>query len=204
MNTIKNIIFDLGGVLLNIDTAKTNAAFESLGVKDFKNNYTLNKADALFDHLEMGTISEAEFYNGIRTISGLPLNDADIRAAWNALLLDFRTESLQCLEQLPGKYQLYLLSNTNSIHHTAFHRSFTQQTGRSNFDAYFTKAYYSQDIGLRKPAKEIYDFVLQDAGIKAAETLFIDDLLKNTEGAALAGLQTHQLLPTERIEHLNL
>ena len=204
MHTIKNIIFDLGGVLLNIDTAKTNAAFERLGVKDFKNNYTLNKADALFDHLETGAITEAAFYDGIRTISGLPLQDKDISAAWNALLLDFRKESLQCLEQLAGKYQLYLLSNTNSIHHRAFHQSFTEETGRSNFDDYFTKAYYSQDIGLRKPGKEIYNFVLKDAGIAAAETLFIDDLLKNIEGAALAGLQTHQLLPTERIEHLNL
>lgn len=204
MHTIKNIIFDLGGVLLNIDTAKTNAAFELLGVKDFKNNYTLNKADALFDHLEMGIISETDFYNGIRNISRLPLKDADIRDAWNALLLDFRTESLNCLEQLAGSYNLYLLSNTNSIHHTAFHKSFTEQTGRPDFDSYFTKAYYSQHIGLRKPSKEIYDFVLQDAGIVAAETLFIDDLLKNTEGAALAGLQTHQLQPMERIEHLKL
>jgi putative hydrolase of the HAD superfamily len=202
MSTIKNIIFDLGGVLLDIDTTKTNAAFEQLGVKDFKNNYTLNKADALFDNLETGAITDEEFYNGIRKISQLPLKNEAIRDAWNALLLNFRQESLRHLEQLAGKYNLYLLSNTNSIHYTAFHNSFTAETGRKNFDDYFTKAYYSQQIGLRKPEKEIYSFVLQDAGIAASETVFIDDLLKNIEGAASVGIQTHHLLAHERIEHL--
>ncbi len=204
MNTIKNIIFDLGGVLLDIDTTKTNAAFEQLGVTDFKNNYTLHKADALFDNLEKGIITEQAFYDGIRSISRLPLHNADIRDAWNALLLDFRTESLQYLEQLAATHRLYLLSNTNSIHHTAFHNNFTATTGRPNFDAYFTKAYYSQHIGLRKPDAAIFHFVLQDAGIEAAETLFVDDLLKNIEGAAAVGMQTHHLLAHERIEHLQL
>lgn len=202
MSTVKNIIFDLGGVLLDIDTTKTHAAFDQLGIKDFKNNYTLNKADALFDNLEMGTITEEEFYNGIRNISQLPLHNNDIRDAWNALLLNFRKESLQYLEHLAKTHQLYLLSNTNSIHHTSFHKTFTEETGRENFDDYFTKAYYSQQIGLRKPGKEIYSFVLQDAGIIAAETIFIDDLLKNIEGAASVGMQTHHLLPHERIEQL--
>jgi len=194
----------LGGVLLDIDTGKTNAAFEQLGLKDFKNNYTLNKADDLFDNLEMGRITELEFYNGIRTISQLPLHDTDIKDAWNALLLNFRTESLQYLEQLAAKYQLFLLSNTNSIHHSAFMQSFYELSGGKFFDDYFTKAYYSQQIGLRKPNQAIYNFVLQDSGITAAETLFIDDLLKNIEGASSVGLRTHHLLPFERIEGLNL
>jgi putative hydrolase of the HAD superfamily len=204
MRTIKNIIFDLGGVLLDIDTGKTNDAFEKLGIKDFKNNYSLHKADTLFDDLEMGKLSDASFYEGIRSISKISLTDTEIKNAWNALLLDFRTQSLQCLEAIAGKYKLYLLSNTNSIHHIAFSQSFTKQTGKQNFDDYFTKAYYSHQVGLRKPGKEIYDFVLQDAGIIAAETLFIDDLLKNIEGAALQGIHTHHLQPDERIEHLEL
>jgi len=204
MKTIKSIIFDLGGVLLNIDTAKTNEAFEKLGVKDFKNNYSLYKADTLFDDLEKGKVSEAGFFNGIRNISKLPLHDNDIRNAWNALILDFRTESLEHLEHLKTRYSLYLLSNTNSIHHQAFQQSFTLQTGRQNFDDYFTRAYYSHQVGLRKPEKEIYRFALQDAGLIAEETLFIDDLLKNTEAAAALGINTHHLLPGEKIEGLKL
>lgn len=202
MKGIKNIIFDLGGVLLDIDTGKTNDAFEKLGVPDFKNNYSLYKASPLFDNLEKGKVSEPEFYDGIRQISKLPLPDEDIRDAWNALILDFRMHSLQHLDMLKSRYSLYLLSNTNSIHYTAFHRSFNEKSGGKNFDDYFTKAYYSHRLGMRKPDPEIYDLVLSDAGIVAGETVFIDDLLKNIEAAAALGIHTHQLLPEERIEGL--
>jgi glucose-1-phosphatase len=204
MHTIKNIVLDLGGVLLNIDTQKTNAAFEQLGIKDFKNNYSLHKADQLFDNLETGRTGETEFYEGIRSISNQPLKDDAIKDAWNALLLDFRAESLDWLQKNSNKYSFFLLSNTNSIHHAAFHKSFTHQTGLPNFDDYFKKAYYSHQVGFRKPEKEIYLYLLQDAGINAAETLFIDDLLKNIEAATAVGIRTHHLLPNERIEGLEL
>ena len=200
--TIKNIIFDLGGVLLDIDTTKTNEAFAKLGVPGFNNNYSLQKADSLFDDLEKGKTTEASFYEGIRKISGLSLPDSDIRIAWNALLLSFREESLECLARLKDKYNLFLLSNTNSIHYKTFHQNFIVQTGRKNFDDYFAKAYYSHLIGLRKPDKEIYSYALQDAGIRAEETLFVDDLLKNVEAASTLGIKTYHLQPHERIEDL--
>jgi glucose-1-phosphatase len=204
MAKIKNVIFDLGGVLLDIDIAKTETAFEQLGIKDFKNNYSLHKADSLFDDLETGKITEAAFYNGIRNISQTQLTDAEIRNAWNALLLDFRTESLAFLQQIAAKYKLFLLSNTNSIHLTAFNQIFKSDTGKDSLDSYFTKAYYSNIIGLRKPNAAIYSFVLADAGITAGETLFVDDLIYNIEGAKALGIQTHHLQPHERIEDLKL
>jgi len=202
MANIKNIIFDLGGVLLNIDTSKTNTAFEALGISDFKNNYSLHKMDKVFEHLETGKISEEAFYNSIKTLSKTPISSNQVRDAWNALLLDFRTESLEFLNKVAPKYKLYLLSNTNSIHYTSFSQKSGNGSGNKFFNDYFTKAYYSHIIGLRKPDKEIYSFVLEDAGINAAETLFIDDLPGNIEGAKLVGLQTHLLLPHERIEQL--
>jgi HAD superfamily hydrolase (TIGR01509 family) len=204
MKHIKNIIFDLGGVLLNIDPSKTNTAFEKLGVKNFKDNYSLHKADALFDNLEMGKVSEEEFYNSIRQTSGIVLTDEQIRDAWNALLLDFRIPSLEWIEKNKKKYHFFLLSNTNHIHHTAFKKHFTIQTGRQNFDHYFTKAYYSHHTGFRKPNKEIFEFALQDAGITAAETIFIDDLFKNIKAAASLGIHTHHLQANEQIEKLGL
>jgi glucose-1-phosphatase len=204
MSTIKNIVFDLGGVLLNIDTGKTNDAFEQLGIKDFKNNYSLHKADKLFDNLETGHVDEAAFYEGIRSISNSTLSNDAIRTAWNALLLDFREGSLEWMDKNADRFRFFLLSNTNAIHHTAFHKSFTEQTGRKNFDDYFTRAYYSHQVGLRKPEKEIYVHLLQDAGLDAAETIFIDDLLKNIEAAAALGIKTHHLQPGEYIEDLGL
>ena len=203
MHVVKNIIFDLGGVLLNIDTRKTDEAFAALGVNNFGNNYSLLKADPLFDELEKGLVSEPAFFEGIRKLSRLSLTDENIRHAWNALILDFRMESLQYLEKLKSSYSLYLLSNTNSIHHRAFHQNFSRQTGGRNFDDHFTRAYYSHQLGLRKPDREIFDLMLTDAGILAEESLFIDDLQKNIETAAALGIKTHQLLAGEAIEGLN-
>ncbi len=204
MSTIKNIVFDLGGVLLNIDPEQTNLAFEKLGIPDFKNNYSLHKADPLFDNLETGKTTEQEFYNGIRHICNKDISDDDIRAAWNALLLDFRTGSLEWMEKNAARYNFYLLSNTNHIHHVAFTNHFKKQTGKHNFDDYFTKAYYSHNVGLRKPDAAIFEFILNDAGITANETLFIDDLLKNIEAAAALNIKIHHLLADERIERLGL
>ncbi len=197
-------MFDLGGVLLDIDLTKTEAAFDKLGIKDFKNNYSLNKADKLFDNLETGKITDADFYNGIRSISSVSLTDEAIRNAWNALLLNFRVGSLQWMEQNAHRFNFYLLSNTNHIHHVCFSEHFKKQTGKANFDDYFTKAYYSHHVGLRKPDASIFEFVLSDAGIAANETLFIDDLLKNIEAAAAVGIKTHHLKAGERVEDLGL
>lgn len=202
MATIKNIIFDLGGVLLDIDTNKTTTAFEHLGVKNFNNNYSLHKADALFDDLEKGKVTEQDFYEGIREMAKQPLQDDQIREAWNALLINFREKSLQHLSHLQKEYKLYLLSNTNAIHYRAFQQIFQNQTGKNDFDNFFVKAFYSHLVGLRKPEKEIYRLLLTDTGITAEETLFIDDLTKNTEAAAALGINTHQLKPGEKIEDL--
>jgi len=204
MKGIQNIIFDLGGVLLDIDTGKTNEAFARLGVPGFDNNYTLQKADPLFDNFERGRVPEPDFFTGIRKIAGIALSDTDIRNAWNALILDFRAESIRHLKSLKQRYNLYLLSNTNSIHYTAFQQLFTDQIGQPGFDEHFIKAYYSHQLGFRKPDQDIYRHVLEDAGMRAAESLFIDDLAKNTEAAAALGIKTHQLLPGERIEEIGL
>ncbi len=204
MNNIKNIIFDLGGVLLDIDYNKTIIAFEQLGFKNFKSNFSPYKMDALFENLETGKISETTFYESIKAISINPLSNNQIKNAWNALMLSFRTDSLAFLEKISSKYNLYLLSNTNSIHLTAFDEIFKKDAGKPSLDAYFIKSYYSNIIGLRKPDTAIYSFVLQDAGIKASETLFIDDLANNIEGAKAVGINTHQLMPEERIEKMNL
>jgi len=204
MATTKNIIFDLGGVLLDIDYQKTIDAFEKLGLSQFEAMFSQFKADALFEKLETGHISEADFYAAIKERTELPLSNEEIDHAWNALILHFRTESLQVLEHLSADYKLYLLSNTNSIHLKCFKKLFTRETGKPLLDAYFTKAWYSNEIGLRKPGAAIFEFVLQQAGLKAAETLFIDDTWMNIETAANMGFKTHHLLPTERIEFLEL
>ena len=203
MYSIKNIIFDLGGVLLDIDYKKTTNAFIELGVTDFDSMFSQFQSDALFTRLETGTISEADFFDCLRKTIPHSVTDAQLETAWNALIMQFRIESLACLEQLASRFNIYLLSNTNSIHLRYFRQSFTQETGKANLDNYFRTAWYSHLVGLRKPEKEIYEFALADAGILASETLFIDDSINNIEAAAAIGIKTKHLLPGEKIENLD-
>lgn len=202
MAATKNIIFDLGGVLLDIDYQKTIDAFEDLGLAHFEAMFSQFKADELFAKLETGHISEAAFYAAVKERTTIPLSNEQIDHAWNALVLNFRVKSLEVLENLSATYKLYLLSNTNSIHLKYFKEIFTREAGKPTLDAYFTKSWYSNEVGLRKPSAEIYEFVLQDENLVAEETLFIDDTWINIEAAQKLGFKTHHLLPNERIEML--
>jgi glucose-1-phosphatase len=204
MAAIKNIIFDLGGVLLDIDYQLTAAAFKKLGVRDFDDFFSQQQANQLFEDLETGTVSEADFYANMLLHCQSGTTEAAVKHAWNAILQTFRLSSLQYLPQLKNKYNIYLLSNTNSIHLTAFNEIFTMQTGQTNFDAVFKKAYYSHLINKRKPYTATYQWVLNDAGIEAASTLFIDDSKVNIQGALEAGLATHWLQKNQQIENLGL
>ena len=200
MPKIKNLVFDLGGVLLNIDYNKTADAFKKLGVQQFDELYSQSGANELFEELETGKISEDNFYETIQQYCQPSTTKHQIETAWNAILLNFRIKSLAHLDKLKEKYNVYLLSNTNSIHLKAFDKIFEEETGHSRLDDYFIKAYYSHKIHQRKPYPSTYQFVLQDAGIRAEETLFIDDSIVNIEGAKQAGLEVHHLLSGQKIE----
>lgn len=204
MQNIKAIIFDFGGVILNIDYNKTSKAFADLGVKNFEEMYSQKNANPLFHDLEKGKINEEEFYNAFRTSSQLKLTDQQIKKAWNAILLRYREEALQTLTTIKNKYRLYLLSNTNSIHHKEFNKIFEDQIGSGSINDYFDKAYYSHEIKLRKPGKDAYQYVLEENNLLPSETLFIDDSIQNIEAAESLGLQTIFLKEGMKIEDLDL
>ena len=204
MQNIKAIIFDFGGVILNIDYNKTSKAFTDLGVKNFDEMYSQKNANPLFHDLEEGKINEEEFYNAFRTSRQLKLTDQQIKKAWNAILLRYREEALQTLATIKNKYRLYLLSNTNSIHHKEFNKIFEDQIGSGSLNDYFDKAYYSHEIKLRKPGKDAYQYVLKENSLSPSETLFIDDSIQNIEAAKSLGLQTIFLKEGMKIEDLGL
>ncbi|MBC7424405.1 MAG: HAD family phosphatase [Ferruginibacter sp.] len=202
MAKIKNLMFDLGGVLLNIDYNKTADAFKKLGVLNFDDLYSQHEANHLFESLETGKISEEVFYSTMQQYCETGTNVQQIQTAWNAMLLDFRVDSLKFLDGLKEKYNLFLLSNTNIIHHTAFTKLLQQKTGQQSLDSYFIKTYFSHEIFIRKPYPGTYKIVVEDAKINAEETLFIDDSINNIEGAKGAGLQVYHLLAGEKIENI--
>lgn len=204
MNNIKNIIFDLGGVFININYKKTEEAFVQLGVANFTDLYNQHYASSLFEDLETGKIVPADFYTEFRKIANTSITNQQIEEAWNAMLLDIFPESLDWLQNIKSRYNIYLFSNTNQIHYECFIKIFSASVNNKNFNNYFIKAYYSHILGLRKPYKESYQKILEEQQLVASETLFIDDTLKNIEGAKEAGLQTLHLIAPKTVLDLEL
>ncbi len=202
MSSIKNIVFDLGGVLIDIDVSKTNDAFKVLGIDQFQQYYSLTVASPLFEALETGAIEPEAFYDSLRSITNTTIEDIKLQEAWNALLLNWRKESVLHLQTLAKDFKLYLFSNTNIIHHNAFMSYFTAQTGLASFDDLFTSLWYSFDKKVRKPYLSSFELLLQTEQLLPEETIFIDDTIINIEGAKKAGMLTHHLLQNEKMEDL--
>ncbi|MGB1104382.1 MAG: HAD family hydrolase [Crocinitomicaceae bacterium] len=195
---MKTILFDLGGVLLNLDYQKTIDAFISLGIEDFKQLYAQAAQTALFDDFETGKISSEKFMNGIREISGISLSDNQIQSAWNAMLLDLPKHRVDLLKALSKHYQLLLFSNTNAIHLDAFRKIIEDQYGnRFLLEDLFEGTYYSHLEGVRKPNKEAFLHVLRKKGLQPEDVLFIDDSIQHVEGALAIGVNAHHLVKGE-------
>ncbi|MCD6010360.1 MAG: HAD-superfamily hydrolase, subfamily variant 3 [Flavipsychrobacter sp.] len=197
---IRHIIFDLGGVLLNIDYKLTEQAFIKAGIANFTELYSQLNQTELFDKFEMGLLRREEFLTSLIENCGQPVTEAQVIKSWNAMLLDFPLRRLQLLQQLHLYYDLFLLSNTNEIHEAAFNDILYRSHGLPNIGVLFDKVYFSHRLGLRKPMKEIFERVLDDNGLKAENTLFIDDSPQHIEGAKQLGIQTIYLEPGMTIE----
>jgi haloacid dehalogenase superfamily, subfamily IA, variant 3 with third motif having DD or ED len=197
-NDICNIIFDLGGVIINVDYFKTEKAFRNMGIADFDKIFSKVQQSKIVDKLEVGTISPTEFRENLKMLCGQQLSENAIDNAWNAMILDFPEERLNILNKLRQKYKLFLLSNTNKIHIDYCIKNLNFEKIESELD----KVYLSHEINLRKPNVDAYEFVLRDANLQAAQTLFIDDILKNVEGARNAGLFAYHLTNGETIEDI--
>jgi len=204
MSSIKNILFDLGGVFLDINYQLTEKAFIDLGITDFDQRFNQQFSNTLFEDLETGKITPELFYHRFREETGTALTDAAIETAWNALLLDFPAERLDWLEEMGKKYPVYLYSNTNLIHYQRFMKMFEEKFEGKTFNDYFRTAYYSHELGLRKPYPASYSKIMELEKLRPAETLFIDDTLKNIKGAQEAGLQTLLLQPGMSLLQLGL
>jgi putative hydrolase of the HAD superfamily len=201
---IKNILFDFGGVFIDVDYDRTEQAFVDAGIHDFRRLYSQQSASPLFEDLEKGTVDITSFFAQLREQTGSDLTDEVITDCWNRILGRYYPEAIEKAKELKARYRLFLFSNTNLIHYQKFLAIYREQFGAGDFNALFEKAYYSHELGMRKPYPESYRQVLADAGIAANETLFIDDTLCNIEGAAKAGLYTLHLAPPMKLWELDL
>ena len=190
---ITSIIFDLGGVLLNIDYGRTRTAFEHLGAPNFSDLFSQAQQTELFSLFETGKITEIEFFHGVRTTAGIGCTDDEIRTAWNAMLLNFPPQRLEFLKNIKTRYKTYLLSNTNATHETAFLQIIQEENGIHSLNDYFNSVYFSHKIGYRKPDRDSFSYVLNENNLDANQTLFIDDSIQHVMGAKQLGIHSVHL-----------
>ena len=189
----KNIIFDFGGVILNLDYQRTIDAFRKLGVEEFDQSYSQLNQSNLFDKFERGEISSSAFRDGLRNAFNETVSDEKLDSAWNAMLLDLPVERLKALDKLHAEKRFSLLSNTNEIHVQAFETELKRKHGLNDLTGYFDTVYYSCRMGMRKPESRIFEFVIKKQDYVPAQTLFIDDSLQHVEGARKVGLNAYHL-----------
>ncbi len=188
---VKNIIFDLGNVLIDIDESASVRRFDQL----LDLGQSAEKVAAIYDLIppfEVGTLTEKEFVDAIREIGyKKDVSDQQLIDAWNEMLLGIARQRWMMLDYLRYSYKLYVLSNTNETHlrwvNTYLHNTYQ----KDSLNPYFDKIYLSHEIGRRKPDASTFSWVCDDAGIEPHQTLFIDDRLENIEGAQSIGLKTY-------------
>lgn len=209
MREIKNLIFDLGEVIINIDTAAVKKHMLQKGVGNVDELHLKLIEQGTYHKLETGQISVDQFRASIKEVIDIELNDQDIDHAWNAMILDIPRERIKFMTRLKSKYKLYLLSNTNHIHWKYYDQYFQDTFDYPSINTFFTRCWYSYLMGVRKPDPEIFRIALDEGQLIPEETVFIDDLEENVEAAATLGIIPAHLPPEKEFmelfdEELNL
>lgn len=198
---INTLIFDLGGVIIDLHIDRTIAEFGRLSNRpgdEIEHSY--GKPE-FFNEFEKGLINPAEYRANLREYLKSTASDNDLDTAWNAMLGKINPLRIEKLQELKKSHQLILLSNTNAIHVPVFTGILKNTSGISSLSALFDKVYFSHEINLRKPDEEIFQFVIDENSLHPAETLFLDDTLENLKGAQNLGINTMRVThPDEWIE----
>ena len=195
----KNIIFDLGGVIVDIDQERAYTSIANLGRQPLSREEFLSVHESIFLEFEKGLISSHDFRNGIRKALNNTIADEVIDTAWNSMLVDVPLERLQLLEKLKNRYQLFVLSNTNEIHVPAFNKMVETVSGKDDIAHFFHNVHFSHHLKMRKPEPEIYEAVVEINDLNPDETLFVDDRHENIMAAEGVGLQTFHVTQNQDI-----
>ncbi len=184
------IIFDLGGVIINLDIFKTLEAFKKLIGEGFDILEEAQLNQSFYMEYEKGNISCEQFRDHIRELTPKPLQDEEIDAAWNAMLLDIPVDRFSWIDSLKNDYKLCILSNTNIIHVDSFHQIFSQQTPYEHPQLIFDRLFYSCNMNKRKPDTDIYEEVLEEMKVSPEKAIFYDDKQENIDTAEKLGIKT--------------
>jgi len=202
MQPFKNLIFDLGEVIIDIDYKQTISAFQKLAVVDFSSVVSYSAQNPVFDLYEKGKVSTPVFFDELRKYLRPGTTDKEIEDAWNAIFQNFSAQKIELLKQLKTRYNTFALSNINEIHVASIDKAAQTKFGEAAFGNFFHRVYYSNELGLRKPEPEIYALVLEKEGLNAAETFFVDDKKENVEAARAFGIHAYQLTNRDNLHGL--
>ena len=200
-SNISTLIFDFGGVLIDLDMNQSILNFKKLGVENVENYLSNFGQSGFFMQLEKGKISAEEFRSEIRKMTTNSITDKEIDDAWNAFLVRIPSEKLDIVYQLRKKFRVIMLSNTNAIHFPYAERTFFSYKNRG-IDEYFDKCYRSYDMKMAKPDAEIFEAILSQEQVAANQCLLLDDGPKNIEQAQKLGFQTYFVDPKEDLSFL--
>jgi len=200
-SNISTLIFDFGGVLIDLDMNQSILNFKKLGVENVEKYLSNFGQLGFFMQLEKGKISAEEFRCEIRKMTPKAITDSEIDDAWNAFLVRIPSEKLDIVYELRKKYRVIMLSNTNAIHFPYAEQTFFSYKNRS-IDEYFDKCYRSYDMKMAKPDAEIFEAILSQEQVAANQCLLLDDGPKNIEQAQKLGFQTYFVDPKEDLSFL--
>ena len=206
MQHIKNIIFDFGNVLMDLDLSAIERQFQVLWGDQFEQARAKLGRDRIFELYETGGLSTEEFVEAIRFAGPSPLSEEQVVQAWNSIFIGMPRHRFDLLLRLRQQYKVFLLSNINDLHERWIADYMVREHNIHDYEMrYFDGVYFSHLIRLRKPDRDIYEYVLADAEIQAAESIFFDDLETNIEAARQTGIQAY-LHPVgmEITEHIQL
>ncbi len=196
---IRNIVLDLGGVILELDVNKSIELLKELGLHGEENLDIIFSKYPFFLKFETGRISPDEFIDALSTQLGDHKPKEKIIEAWNAMILGFQPDTLKLLSGLSKEYRMFLLSNTNALHEVYYNDILHMKHGITNLTDIFEKVYYSHDVNMRKPDHEIFHHVLADSRLNASETLYIDDTEVHVKAAMEVGIQAFHLRLPQRL-----
>jgi len=187
---VKNILFDFGNVLFDLDLGKTGHIMQQMLGERYETARQKLEHNKVFEAYEVGGLSTSEFVNALRFASDPPLSEAQVVEAWNSIFIGMPAARFEMLLQLRQRYKVFLLSNINDLHERWIAAYMERKHGIVDFEhRYFDGVYYSHLIRLRKPTRDIYEYVLADAELVPEETVFFDDLEINVQAALEVGIQ---------------
>ena len=199
---IKNIIFDLGGVILDIDENIVYQELGKLGINVSELAHSKEFMDTL-SKFDIGVYTAPTFRKKCKVLLGLEkMTDQKFDSIWNSMLLDIPRERIEAIEQVKKHYIIFLMSNTNEIHYDLYIRDLQLRFGFNEFDKLFNKAYFSFDVHLEKPDPRFFELILDHEHLLPEETLFIDDTAKNIAAAKALGINTYHISREELVRNL--